>query len=777
MHSIPYEYRNLPIPGGGYVTGFQFHPREEGLLYCRTDIGGCYRLDRAKQRWVSLIPHVTMEDLSQAFPIAMALDPADPDKLYIACGVGDPKSKGQLAVSHDRGEHFRALPMPMYIHGNLNGRGTGERLILDKDDSRRLYFASQKDGLWTSPDLGESWEKMTALPEDYCAFVCQMGRAMVVSTAGVTTRVDNATRGHSLYISYDNGQSFQPMAQPESTTVPGCRLNGLVGQRWSRDDKYFYVTFSANGANSYVQESGYSCDSGDATDGHIARYAILPDGTLGQMEDITPGAASQVRGLGQEHIRPGDHLPYGFSGIAASQNRPGMLVASTIVKYDGDSIFLSEDYGQSWQQILYGLKEGDIRFRTSYMQPKYNENGSLIHWLSDLKLNPFDDNEVWFNTGTGVFRSYHLTEPSRFFTDFSDGIEETVHLNVYSLPGSDTQVIDIVGDLGGFAFQNIDQPCENSFADDDGNRYITCINADFCDQNPERLIVTARGNWRGKTKGGLILSQDAGKTFRRLPMPFGLSAEIDQALHRIERPNVNAGWVAMSPDGRNVVWSIADGIRLPGRQVVTSHDGGETFAITRIFDLDGQPVLAESVKVFSDRLDSDVFYAFGPHSAFYISLDGGSTFHARPLQGFPDADFGLIDCANKTEIRGVAGRQGEFYIAVGKGGLWKMHYDKASDALHIVRLTQDGDTVYRVGLGLGSPGGDYFCDRKALYVSGIIGGEYGFYQSLDDCATFTRLNTDRQMFGEIISIDGDCRKFGRFFLATGSCGLIYGQPV
>lgn len=70
-------------------------------------------------------------------------------------------------------------------------------------------------------------------------------------------------------------------------------------------------------------------------------------------------------------------------------------------------------------------------------------------------------------------------------------------------------------------------------------------------------------------------------------MPFGLTADLDEALHGMERPNVNSGWVAMSPDGRNIVWGVAEGIRLPVRRLIVSHDGGRSFACCRIYKKGG----------------------------------------------------------------------------------------------------------------------------------------------------------------------------------------------
>ena len=768
MQHIPYEYKHCPVPGGGYATGFLFHPRKRGLLYLRTDIGGTYRFDYDQQRWIFLTPHATHLDSAQTSPISIAVDANRPERLYVVCGERH-KSCGELAISADYGDTFAVKPVPFFVHGNLSGRGTGERLIVDERDGNTLWYASQTEGLWVTRDLGDTWTRVPGLPETHLTFIAQVNGRFVVGAAGVATKQGDM-RGAALYTG--DGETFRPVPQPQNTRMDGCRIHGLAAQRWAADERYLYVTFSANGPRSFIDNLGYSCDSGDAVDGHILRYPLTAEG-FGPMEDVTPVSAAPTAGKGLAGVHPGDHLDWGFSGISASRNTPGLLIASTICKFSGDSIFLSRDHGGTWQQVLWGLEEGDIRFRTSYMQPEYNGGGSLIHWLSDLKFNPFDD-ESWFNTGTGVFRSFGLTRGG-YYTDWSDGVEETVHLNVYALPSGDVRVIDIIGDLGGFAFTDLDTPCRNSFEDAQGNRYITCINADFADAAPARIVVTARGNWKGKTKGGLILTEDGARTWRRLPMPYGLTADIDEACRRIERPNTNAGWVAMSPDGQTIAWTLADRIELPVSWAVHSQDGGDSWQRSRVYGLDGAEKSAGGFKIFADRLNNELFYGFGDHSDLYVSTDRARTFRQlpTPVELPAGIHFARIDGANGTEIRGEAGRSGRFLMALAEHGLWTLDY--AEGAFRVQRLSAPGDQVFRAGYGLGAPGGDYITGHKAIYFNGVIGGEYGFYRTLDDGATYFKLNDDRHMYGRIISIDGDCREFGQFYLATGCYGLLYGK--
>lgn len=776
MEELRYQYYNAPIPGGGYATGFVFQPKVDGMIYLRTDIGGSYRFDKESRRWKSLCDHVTMEDKAETYPIAIAVDERNPERLYIASGIWN-EPEGKFSVSEDYGESFTHYRMPMPIHGNLPGRGTGCHLIVDKKDENVLYFASQTSGLWRTKNRGKHWEKVGSMPEEYLTFVGQSGdgETLFVGAAGVTMKRGDEVSGPALYASRDGGESFETLWQPEyaGPETPAKLLRGPVAQRYAIDERYLYVTFASRCEAVFRPELGYSCDAGKVTDGHVVRYDlqtfapkdVTPDWDKREIPDY-PGAT-----------KPCLHL--GFSGIDVCGKMPGLLVCSTIRKSKGDSIYRSLDYGETWQEILHDLDVGEVVLRTSYMKPEYNSKHSMVHWMTDFKIDPNDPQQAWFNTGSGVFRTRNLLDEKVVFTDWSDGVEETVHINVYAPPKGEVLLLDILGDLGGFAFRELDKPCENSFADAEGNRYVTCLNADYSDLDPNLVAVTPRGNWTGMTKGGLILSKDNCRSFQRLPMPYGLDNQLDEALHRIELPNVNSGWVAMSPDGKNLVWSVAKWNRLPISLVVASGDGGQSFGLVKVYDLEGKQKTEGGFKAFSDRMRSDLFYGFGEKSQIYLSTDGGGTFRQITVEGLDqEIDFSIVDCADPTEVRGEGGRSGIFYFTAKEKGLWKLEVSGGEGPkARAVRLGNPTDKFYHLGLGLLRPGGDYFAEEKALYLSANIDGQYGFYRTLDQARTFQKLNNARQCFGDVNSIDGDKRTFGRFFIGTGSRGVLYGEPT
>lgn len=755
IKKLTYKYKNCPVPGGGFVTGFLFHKTAPDILYCRTDIGGVYRFDFENNIWKSLIDHVCDDDSCECYPLAIALDDKNPDTLFIACG--DAKS-GRLCISHDRGDTFIYKPIPCGIHGNFPGRATGQRLLYKNGV---LWFASQTMGLFKSENLGDSWDKVEA-SGDYnltLLWINDDSSVKIVGTNGGKD-FDGKKRGHTLFIS-KNGGRFEKMPTPDANADERSHYHGFVPQRCTYDGRYFYVTFAQSLNPAWGKENAYACDTGSLFDGRVIRYDLE---TL-EFCDITPDTNIQDE-------NPQRKVFGGFSGIDSAN---GTLVVSSVCSRP-DEIYLSTNCGDSWICIMSGMKKGTIDFDSvSYMKPCYNGGGSIIHWMSDIKINPHNPDFMVMNTGTGVFCGKGLSAASKtldhknlLWQPFTQGIEETVHLNVYSLPEGDVKCIDIIGDLGGFAFSDLDTPCENSFADEKNDRYITCLNADFADCDPYYIVATPRGNWTGRTKGGLILSKNQCKTWEQLSYPYGLTEKIDAICDNIQKPNVDAGWVALSCDKKRIVWALSQFHSFISDCVVYSDDEGKSWHKSSFKNEDMTETLASlKIQIYADRQNPDRFFAFGEQSAF-ISTDKGESFVKCSISGdCPDSFLGF---RRACEVR-LEPNSSIIWAALGSRGLYR--FEPQGNTLVGRKITNGDDTAKGIGFGKPSP----HSLQPTLFTSGRRNGVYGFWRSDDYAKSWILISNDNQHFGTVISIAGDMREFSRFYIASGSRGLIYGEEV
>ena len=723
---VKYSYKNVPIIGGGFVTGLLYHPAEKGALYARTDVGVAYRFDNDSQSWTALGEEMTLS------PLSLAVDRYDGDKLYAAFGQWG-VDKGVLGVSRDKGSSFVYRELPAKVNANCPGRGTGERLIAKKG---RLLFGSAEDGLLLSEDEGASWRSVPVNGEKRFTFVFAVeGTDIVLAGCGAGFGAAEPI-GQGLYVSYDKGCSF------EAALPVDCV--GFAATRAAFDGKYVYVAL-----NKGEKPWQYSCDSGAVMDGRLLRFEVK-EGRLCSCRDITP---AELKGL-----------RFGVGGISANEN---YTLFSTVCGQGGDRMFRTPDCGESWETVISSGDPSNYRCRCSYMKPEYNDGKTVLHWESSVESDPFDLDTAFFNTGTGVFRVRGLLGDKVYFEDISDGIEETVHMNVYSPASGNVVLLDAVGDLGGFAFENTDKPCENTFADENGKRFITVMNIDWCDGKPELAVCTPRGNWQGTSKGGVAVSEDGGLSWRRCGMPYGISGEIDGLCERIEHPNVNSGWAAVAADGGTVVWTVCDWFRLPANAVVLSDDMGRSWERSRVFDLNGAEItdFEVTLKAMADRVNADIFYGFGNKGEVFISTDKGRSFRQKrsPL---PDVDMGFCDGRNWTEIRCQYGKEGMIWLALGQHGLWRMKYEDGEFTAS--RVTAEGLTVTAQGMGKGVNG----CD--ALYIA--VNGENGsrLLRSADDGESWLEISKGRY-FGNVRTICGDYRKFGRVYFGTGGRGLFGGE--
>lgn len=162
--SEAYEWKNVVTgAGGGFVPGIIFNESEKDLIYARTDIGGAYRWNAADERWIPLTDFVGWDDWNKNGVDALATDPVDPDRVYMAVGTYTnswDQNNGSILRSTDRGDTWQTTTLPFKVGGNMPGRSMGERLTVDPNDNSILYFGARSGhGLWKSTDYGVTWNR------------------------------------------------------------------------------------------------------------------------------------------------------------------------------------------------------------------------------------------------------------------------------------------------------------------------------------------------------------------------------------------------------------------------------------------------------------------------------------------------------------------------------------------------------------------------------------------------------------------------------------------
>jgi photosystem II stability/assembly factor-like uncharacterized protein len=710
LSSEPYSWRNVVIGGGGFVTGIITHPRQKGLMYARTDVGGAYRWDDSAQRWIPLTDGIGDMDFTGIE--SLAVDPSDPNRVYLAAGIYS-WSKAAILRSADQGRTWLRTDVPFKMGGNEAGRFNGERLAVDPNDGAILFFGSRRNGLWKSADRGTTWQKVEGFPnigsreaapdndsrywfdfnQQPVGIVCVLfdptgsrpGQPTPVLYAAVSTTETN------LYRSTNGGVTWLAVAnQPV-----GLRPNHLV----RASDGMLYL--------SYGKEPGPNM----MTDGAIWKFNP-PNGIW---KDITP-------------VKPqNSDQPFGYGCVAVDTLHPSTVMVTTFAHWKPyDEIFRSTNGGASWTPLL-------SQAVWDHAAAPYTQN-LKPHWMGDLKINPFNSDQMSFVTGYGIWSCSNLTaadagQPTRW-TFLDNGLEETVPLALVS-PAEGAHLLSGVGDIDGFWHEDLNaSPARGSF---DGPRYSNTEDMAVAGKNPQIIVRT--GTSRNDTVR-VALSTDGGKTWR--------------ALGREPANSAGAGTIAISADGRTIVWT-------PRRGVPSySNDRGNQWTACA--------GLSPHARVVADAVNPARFYTFDPLAGRLLaSINGAADFVATPGT-FPK----VAGFAGRTALFTTPGVEGDLWLAFDTNGLYHSTGGGASFA-----RTEHVQEAYSLGFGKAAAGRDF----PVLYLAGKIDQTSGLFRSDDAGTTWMRINDDQHQFGSISHVTGDPRIYGRVYFATGGRGIIYGDPA
>lgn len=710
--AIPYRFTNVRIGGGGYVSGLLFHPSVRGVYYARTDIGGAYRWDQEHGRWQPLTDWIPARDQNLFGIDSLAVDPSDPQWLYLAAGTYTTPQSGDAAIlrSHDQGRSFQRVDLPFKFGGNELGRGNGERLAVDPNDGRVLFLGSRDAGLWRSADHGAHWTRVTGFPAVATSPSASASNAWRTQPIGIVFVVFDpasgrhgqptpviyagvSTRQTSLFRSVDGGRSW--------SAVPGQPVGLRPSHMHRASDGNYYL--------SYGDEPGPDT----MNDGAIWRWQPATD----HWTDITPIPSH------------GEPAGFGWGDVAVAPSDPAVLVASTHHHYNPhDLLFRSTDRGGHWTEVLaHSVFDRSEAPWTVEHTP---------HWMTTMAIDPFDPDHVIFVTGYGVWSTRdmgRLDQGGEVHWTFADrGLEETVPLGLIS-PPQGAHLLSALGDLDGYRHDDLAVAPLQFQAPP---RYANSESIDYAGRRPGRIV---RSGYLREPFGPAVRaawSADGGRQW--------------QAFASEPPEGDGAGSIAWSADGETVLWAPRH-----AKHVYLTHDFGHHWQA-----VEGLP---GDVRVLGDRVDPLRCYAFDPRTgALYASRDGGATF--APLAGALGAAARGHD---HVQLQAAPDAAGVLYLAARDLSLMR-----GDDTGRVQQVLSGITGVDAFGFGKAVPGGH----SPVLFVAGRYGRQQGLFRSLDGGSHWQRINDDAHQYGRIDVLTGDPRVFGRVYLATGGRGIVFGDP-
>lgn len=288
------QWTNVTLGGGGYVTGIYLHPKEPGLVYIRTDIGGFFRWDGEAKKWIPLIDNFPTSESHYYGGEALALDPKEPNIVYIAAGLYLADKPGAILKSIDRGQTWRKLNLELPMGGSEYKRWAGNRLAVSPHNSNIILFGSRQDGLWRSTNAGESWEKVANLQVNAEPIV---GILAIAFDPIILGKVYLSAYGDGIYESTDNGVTWEKLKNSPAKAM---------------------------------------------------RLAVTKDSTLYVTSDGEPGVSKYLNNTWQD-ITPKGYANRGFNGLSIHPTTTKELIVS-LGEIGSATIFHSQDGGNNWNK-------------------------------------------------------------------------------------------------------------------------------------------------------------------------------------------------------------------------------------------------------------------------------------------------------------------------------------------------------------------------------------------------------------------------------------------
>lgn len=743
------KWGTLKIGGAGFVSGIVTGQKE---MYLRTDVGGAYKYNYKTNQWDQLFGFLTEADRGLLSVKGIAIDPTNDDIAYFLCGCAYfSDARTVIFKTTDGGKTFTEADVTEHIqvHGNGDGRECIEPIAIDPEDTDTIYAGGDvtagKSALIKSTDGGKTWNPVMGY-DDLGLFPGELKYPMWT---------DNMVRGSEPSKEYNQQNGIGCILVEGGKVYVGTSVTGKTNIHVAsvKDDKFSELSADLPTAN-------YPCSITSDHNGNIfftyiaglafsgsAGGAFKYDTASGKVTDISP--CGNAIGMIEADEKDPDKLLARTCGVWSDQWYEKEWTDTSIAW--GDHFYRSTDGGATWTNITPGQGEtiyGEGDPYKNFVSLPMSTNGydwiygKACHWGSGIILDPRDPDRILLTSGNGVFACDNVWDEKDVQFYFQpDGVEEVVALDFISVPGG--AAYSAIGDYDGFIHTDVSS-IPQQYTPNIGSTSAIA----YCPSDPKVLARVGEHNAKG------YYSLDGGKSWNELKVPNGggkmAITQLDDGTYRFIKASSDNASVQYSDDF-GATWKSSTGL-----------EGTKT--TYPLVDLNNPAVVYGSGIKYNDYWASDTSKKEptldDAQYNFYISTDYGATFKKTTVCKYDMCDH-TGDLAYISE--------GKVAMAVGWNGLYIISDNGSS--------IEQTDVFYAKTVGYGAP--EKAGDPNTLYIYGrpAESDPEGIYRSTDEGKTWVLINTDHIYGGTGNGnfIVGDMNEFGKLYMSTVGCGIVYGE--
>lgn len=744
------EWDTVKIGGGGFVSGIVTGQKE---MYLRTDVGGAYKYDYEKNKWVQLFDFLNDTDRGLLSVKGMAIDPTDDDTVYFLCGCAYfSDARTVIFKTTDGGKTFTQADVTEHIqvHGNGDGRECIEPIAIDPDNPDTIYAGGDvtagKSALIKSTDGGKTWNPVMGY-DDLGLFTESLKYPMWTEhmVRGTEAKEYNQQNGIGCIL-IEDGKVYVGTSVTGQTNIHVADV---------KDDKFTELSKDLPTANypcsitndgqgnlffTYIAGLAFSGSAGGAykyntKDGKVTKLSVT-DSAVGMIEVDKNDPKKMVART---------------CGVWSDQWFEKEWTDSSIAW--GDHFFRSTDGGETWQDITPGQQVGQYTDNPYFVSEPIDTNGydwvygKACHWGSGILIDPRNSDRILMTSGNGVFACDNVWDEKGVQFYFQpDGVEEVVTLDLASVP--DGYVYSAIGDYDGFIHKDVTEVPEQYKPNIGSTSAIA-----YCPQNTDVMVRFSEHD------GGGFYSTDAGKTWTKMANSGGTGGkacitQLDEKTYRIFHSAGDSGNVQYTDDFGET-WSDCSGIP-------SQYGSKPTFMIS-------EPEHPEIVYAYATYYNSSWGYSKPAPTAedaqykFCVSTDYGKTFTSVDV-----CMYDQCDSAGRIAYLG----EGELILG---GGYYGMYHATVKNGKATIEKLDN--VSYCKTVGYGAPEEEGGLNTIYMYGKPDEDDTEGIYRSTDGGKTWLCINTEHLYGGTGNGnfIVGDMNEFGKIYMSTVGSGLVYGE--